>query len=117
MENNDKITGPGLEENKVTQEDLLALVESQGALIAEQQEKISVLERQTKELRSAAPKSPAPVAASGTFKVGGKEYKVLHGVRIRRDGVLVTVSAADILSNKELREDLVKTGSTAVAPA
>lgn len=108
------ITPEALADAKVSQEDLLALVDTQGALIAEQQAEIAKLKSEVSALQAAKPAAKGPVAAEGTFKVAGKEYRVVHGLLIRRDGALVKVSAQEILGDKELREHLVKNRSNAV---
>lgn len=114
-----KINPAELDKANISNEDLVALVESQGELIAEQAAKIAELETiaaTLKEAAAAGKTRTAPTAPAGTFTVGKKEYRVTHGLQIRRDGALVKVSAEEILKDKELREQLVRSNSNAVQP-
>lgn len=105
-----------LQKENVSVEDLTALLQSQGDLIAELTATIAEQKEAISDLRTAnANAKPAKaVAAAGTFTVGKKEYRVKHGLLIRRDGGLVKISAEDILKDKELREKLVASRSNAV---
>lgn len=97
-----------------TSDDLLALIEQQGEIIAVQNSQIAKLEETIDALQAKNPIAKSSAAAVGTFTVGNKEYRVVHGIRVRRNGVLATVPAAEILKDQQLREKLVADKSSAV---
>lgn len=93
--------------------EMAELLRLQGEAMAELKANNDTLSAKVKELSASAPKSVS-TAANGTFKAGGRECRVVHGVKLRREGALVTFNPADILREKEIREYLVSTQSTAV---
>lgn len=100
---------------EVSKEDLLALLDSQGDLIATLHQKIEEQGARIQTLESNAPTAPTAKASTATFKIGQKEYTVLHGLKVRvAGGGLQTKTPADIAKDKDLRESLVANKSTAV---
>lgn len=100
---------------EVSKEDLLALVDSQGELIATLNSKIEEQDARIKALENSAPATPTTKASTASFKIGQKEYVVLHGLKIRvPGGGLATKTPAEIAKDKDLRESLVASKSTAV---
>lgn len=116
MKNSPNTTTPAdINLEGVSKEDLLALVDSQGELIANLNLKIEEQDARIKALESNAPAATSPKSGTATFKIGQKEYQVLHGLKVRAaSGGLETKTPGDIAKDKDLRESLVANKSTAV---
>jgi len=95
--------------------ELEEIVRLQGEGMAQLKADNDALQAKLKALEANVPKASAPSAPTGTFKIGSREYRVLHALKVRDgEGGLKTYSPADILANKELREHLVAIKSNAV---
>lgn len=93
----------------VTNDELLALHTAQSELIAE-------LQAELKALKSTAPvatSKPAP-GVQPVVKIGSKEYRICHGVTVRHNGSMKTLTAQELAGDKELVKELFEAGSTAV---
>lgn len=99
----------------VTNDELLELHTAQGNLIAEQFEQIAALKAKLGALEAnAKPSAPAPATAP-VVKVGGREYRVVHGVSVRvADGLLRNLTPREIAGDTALLKELAAGNSTAL---
>lgn len=107
----------------VTNDDLLALHISQGDIIAKQAEqiaaqdtKIAALTAVIKGLQSTAPVA-VPVAKTAVqpeVTIGGKKYRVVHGVTVRHEQALKTLTATEVAADTALLKSLLESKSSAL---
>lgn len=93
----------------VTNDELLALHTAQADLIAE-------LKSEVERLKSTAQVATSKPAAGvqPVVKIGSKEYRICHGVTVRHNGSMKTLTALEVAGDKELVKELFEAGSTAV---
>lgn len=106
-----------------TNDELLALHAAQGELLAEQSAKIAAQEKQISELTAALKdlRSTALVVAPRTtpgpqpeVTIGNKKYRVLHGVTIRNEQALKTLTATEVAADQALLKQLLESKSSAL---
>lgn len=99
---------------RATEDELTALLEAQGELIAEQEEKVSRLTEKLAAVLQGLPTTQAVAKGKATFNLDGKEYAVLHGVQYSHGGPLRLLTVSDIASDPDVQAALIALNSGAI---